>query len=113
MLSRPYFVRIPDQTIILSKTGTDYKDLLMATRDANNTYAFIYLPNTEPVTVDVSRISGNTKKVYWYSPETGKVVPGPDAKSGQRTFTPPKEGKDWVLVIDDASKKYPLPGKVD
>jgi hypothetical protein len=113
MLSRPYFVRIPDQTIILSKAGTDYKDLLMATRDANNTYAFIYLPNNEPVTVDVSRISGGTKKVYWYSPESGKTIPGPDAKSGQRTFTPPKEGRDWVLVIDDASRKYPAPGKVE
>jgi len=113
MLSRPYFVRVPDQTIILSKVGTDYKDLVMATRDANNTYAFIYLPQNEPVTIDVSRISGNTKKVYWYSPETGRVTPGADVKSGQRTFTPPKDGKDWVLVIDDASRKYPQPGKVD
>jgi hypothetical protein len=113
MLSRPYFVRIPDQTIILSKPGTDYKDLLMATRDANNTYAFIYIPNNEPVTIDVSRISGNTKKVYWYSPETGKAIPGPDAKSGQRTFTPPKEGRDWVLVIDDATRMYPPPGKAE
>lgn len=113
MLSRPYFSRIPDQTIILSKTGTDYKDLLIATRDANNTYAFIYLPQNEPVTIDVSRLSGSTKKVYWYSPETGNVVLGADTKSGQRTFTPPKEGKDWVLVIDDASRKYPPPGKID
>lgn len=112
MLSRPYFVRLPDQSIILSNHGTGYKDLLMATRDANNTYAFIYLPQNQPVTVDVSRISGGTKKVYWFSPETGKVVPGADAKSGQRTFTPPKEGKDWVLVIDDASRKYPPPGTV-
>jgi hypothetical protein len=113
VLSRPYFVRIPDQSIILSNTGTDYKDLLIATRDANNTYAFIYLPQNEPVTIDVSRISGNVKKVYWYSPETGNVVTGNEVRSGQRTFTPPKEGKDWVLVIDDASRKYPIPGKVD
>jgi hypothetical protein len=112
MLSRPYFVRIPDQTIILSKVGSDYRDLIMATRDANNTYAFVYLPKNEPVTIDVSRISGNSKKVYWFSPETGKVTPGPDVKSGQRTFTPPKEGKDWVLVIDDAARKYPPPGSV-
>lgn len=113
MLSRPYFVRIPDQSIILSNTGTDYKDLLIATRDANNTYAFIYLPQNQPVTIDVSRISGSVKKVYWYSPETGNVVVGNEVRSGQRTFTPPKEGKDWVLVIDDASRKYPPPGKVE
>lgn len=113
MLSRPYFVRIPDQTIILSNAGTDYKDLLIATRDANNTYAFIYLPQNQPVTIDMSRISGSVKKVYWYSPETGKTVPGTDVRSGQHTFTPPKDGKDWVLVIDDAARKYPIPGKVD
>jgi hypothetical protein len=106
----PYFTLIPDQSIILSNVGTDYKDLLIATRDANNSYAFIYLPQNQPVTVDVSRISGNIKKVYWFSPEAGTVVPGADTKSGQRTFTPPKEGKDWVLVIDDASKKYLPPG---
>ena len=112
MLSRPYFVRIPDQSIILSNTGNDYKDLLIATRDANNSYAMIYLPQNQPVTVDVSRLTGSIKKVYWFSPETGKVVPSADVRSGQRNFTPPKEGKDWVLVIDDASKKYPLPGKI-
>lgn len=112
MLSRPYFVRVADQSLILSNPGTDYKDLLIATRDANNSYAMIYLPQNQPVTIDVSRLTGNIKKVYWYSPETGKVVPSADVRSGQRTFTPPKEGKDWVLVIDDAAKKYSPPGKV-
>lgn len=111
MLSRPYFTRVPDQSIILSKAGTDYKDLLVATRDSNNTYAFVYLPKNEPVTIDLSRISGSVKKINWFSPETGKVVPGGEGKSGQKTLTPPKEGKDWVLVIDDASKKYSIPGK--
>ena len=27
-------------------------------------------------------------------------------------FTPPKEGQDWVLVIDDASKKFNPPGNL-
>jgi len=31
---------------------------------------------------------------------------------GQRRFQPPDKGEmlDWVLVLDDASKKYPAPG---
>lgn len=111
MLSRPYFTRTVDQTLILSNAGSNFKDLLVATRDHESTYAFVYLPNLKPVTIDVSRLSGSTKKVYWYSPETGQVVVGPTTKSGQHTFTPPTHGKDWVLVIDDASKKYPLPGQ--
>ena len=30
--------------------------------------------------------------------------------SGKKAFTPPGEG-DWVLVLDDASKKFPKPGE--
>ena len=30
--------------------------------------------------------------------------------NGKKTFTPPKEGTDWVLVIDDASKNFQAPG---
>ena len=26
------------------------------------------------------------------------------------TFTPPADNKDWVLVIDDAEKKFKAPG---
>ncbi len=36
------------------------------------------------------------------------------ASAGTREFNPPDpgEGLDWVLVLDDASKDYPPPGKV-
>lgn len=32
MLSRPYFTRVPDQSLIMSNKGTDYTDIIMATR---------------------------------------------------------------------------------
>ena len=34
-------------------------------------------------------------------------------KTETRSFTPPDPGEalDWILVIDDASKKYPPPGR--
>ncbi len=111
MLSRPYFARIADQTLIVSDKGTDYTNLLYATRDEKRTYAMIYLPQNKPVTVDMGKISGAVKNVYWYDPRNGKSVRVPAAKSaGKSSFTPPKNGQDWVLVIDDASKKYKMPG---
>ncbi len=110
MLSRPYTTRIPDQTIIKSKNGTTYLDLIYATRDENNSYAMIYLPQNKPVSIDLGKISGSSKNIWWFNPRTGKSVVGKAVKSGMKTFTPPNDEVDWVLVIDDASKNYNAPG---
>jgi hypothetical protein len=111
MLSRPYFSRIADQTIIKSAAGKDYKDLIYATADANKTYAMIYLPQNNAVSVDLSKVSGNKKNAWWYDVRNGKATPITSAGSkGTKSFTPPKNGVDWVLVIDDASKNYGAPG---
>ena len=112
MLSRPYFTRMEDQDLIKSDKGSNYVDQIIATRDEKGAYAFIYLPQNKPVTIDLSKISGDTKNIYWYDPRSGKstnkeVIKGNSAKS----FSPPKEGQDWVLIIDDASKSFQSPGK--
>lgn len=110
VLSRPYFSRIADQSLITSEKGSNYTDLLYAARDENKTYAIIYLPQNKPVTVDVSQLTGLTKTSWWFDPRTGKSFKGPAIKNNStQTFTPPKDGKDWVLIIDDASKKYASP----
>lgn len=111
MLSRPYFSRIPDQSLVQSPKGTSYTDLLYATRDQNQSYAMVYLPQNAPVAIDLSKISGTTKNIWWYDVRTGKAVASkPVRGNGIQSFTPPKEGKDWVLVIDDASRKFSAPG---
>ena len=114
MLSRPYFTRIADQSLIKSPVGTTYLDLVYATRDESKSYALIYLPQNKPVKIDLSKISGATKTVYWYDVRSGKSIPSKSVKgNGVQTFSPPNEGVDWVLVIDDASKKFVPPGKTD
>lgn len=110
MLSRPYNTRIADQSLIKSTNGKTYVDLIYATRDENKSYAMIYLPQNKPVRIDLGKISGSEKNVWWFDPTTGKSVAGKKVKSGTQSFTPPKEGKDWVLVIDDASKNFGIPG---
>jgi hypothetical protein len=112
MLSRPYFSRIADQGIIKSPIGSTYMDWVSATRDENNSFAMIHLPQNQPVKIDLSKISGSKKNIWWYDVRTGKAVPGKSVNGkGTQSFTPPKEGKDWVLVIDDASKNYSSPGQ--
>jgi hypothetical protein len=111
MLSRPYFTRVPDQSIIKSTVGTTYKDILVATRDESGAFGMIYLPQNKPVTVDLSKISGNIKKVWWFDVRSGQAQPGKDLKgNGLKSLSPPREGEDWVLVIDDAAKKFDSPG---
>lgn len=110
MLSRPYFSRIGDQTLVAGNKGTDYKDLVVATRDEKGTYAFIYLPQNHPVSVDLKAITGDRKSISWFSPETGKSIKAETiTASGVIKFTPPKMGNDWVLIIDDAAQGYKSP----
>jgi hypothetical protein len=107
MLSRPYFSRIADQSLIVSDKGSTYTDLVQATRDEQGSYAMIYLPQNKQITVDLSKITGAKKTISWFDPRTGKTTKGGSAKgSGQQSFTPPAGGQDWVLIIDDASKKF-------
>lgn len=111
MLSRPYYSRISDQSAIRSDKGKDYRDLLWATRDADGSYAMVYLPQPKPVTVDLSKVTGGNKIAWWFDVRNGKATSAGTVKgSGKKQFTPPAGGQDWVLVIDDASKNFQAPG---
>jgi hypothetical protein len=84
--------------------------LIIASRDENGTFAFIYLPQNAPISVDLKKITGEKKNITWYDPRTGKSLKEKDtASKGVVTFTPPKDGQDWVLIIDDATYKYKTP----
>ncbi|ODS80715.1 MAG: hypothetical protein ABS46_13430 [Cytophagaceae bacterium SCN 52-12] len=111
MLSRPYFSRVPDQGLIRSDAGSTYVDYITATRDAEGSYALIYLPQNRPVTIALEKLSGARKKVWWFDPRTGRATPGKEQKGKKPvTLAPPEGGKDWVLVIDDASRNFNAPG---
>ncbi len=63
------------------------------------------------MTISTDKISGDKKKVWWFDPRTGKATPGKELKGKKpATLTPPEGGKDWVLVIDDASRNFNPPG---
>ena len=117
--SRPFLSRIPDQSIIVpSPVATSMPGAgryqFVATRDADGTYAMVYAPVGRPFAVRMAAIAGARVKAWWFNPRTGAASPiGTFPNTGERTFTPPDAGEtlDWVLVLDDESKRYPPPAK--
>jgi hypothetical protein len=115
LLSRPYFSRIPDQSLIIGAQG-EGEQHIGATRDREGSYAMIYLPQGQSVTVDLGKISGTAVFGWWFDPRSGTAtrIEGSFATNQAHRFVPPTNGpdQDWVLVIDDASKNYSAPGSV-
>jgi hypothetical protein len=108
--SRPYFSRVPDQSMLVDELKE--ADRVVATR--GDGYAFIYSPNGRSFSVKLGVISGDKLKAWWFNPRTGfareiEAIPN----QGTREFVCPSEGfgSDWVLVLDDASKGFGVPGK--
>jgi hypothetical protein len=112
MESRPFLTRIPDQSMIVGGVEQGPRHM-QATRDESGSYAMIYLPAAgQTVTVDASKLSGKRLNAWWYDPRTGKAerIKGDYPVGGKLEFTTPAQGPDWVLVLDDAAKRYPKPG---
>ena len=101
MLSRPYFERIPDQSIVGDTQGKRY-NYQAATRGKD--YAFIYTWNGKDIQVNLGIISGEMVKASWYDPRTGQTNEvGEFENMGSQLFETPgqvMDGNDWVLILD-------------
>ena len=104
MESRPFLVRIPDQSLIIGDAGSGGEHV-QATRAEDGSYAFVYIPTHQTVTLDLDKLSGDVLNVSWYDPRQGTAQRAGDVKrQGQQSFTPPAEGTDWVLILDDVAQ---------
>jgi hypothetical protein len=116
--SRPFLSRIPDDTIIVTdRVPTSVPGMgryhFSATRDADGTYAMVYAPVGRRFSVRMNVIAGPRVTAWWFNPRTGAATRiGEFPNTGERAFTTPDAGEmiDWVLVLDDAAKKYAAPG---
>jgi len=101
MLSRPFFERVPDQSLIAGTVGEKY-NRLVATRGKN--YAFIYTYNGRNISVNMGKIAGTKVKASWYNPRNGQTTAiGSFPNKGVQEFNAPgeeKDGNDWVLILD-------------
>jgi len=114
--SRPMLERIPDQSLIAGEVSERAVERVEAMRGTDGSYAFIYLPSGKTnTTINIGKLSGKKLVAWWYNPRIGKAKrSGSFARTDTREFTPPSSGigNDWVLVLDDAAKKFPQPGSV-
>jgi hypothetical protein len=111
--SRSWQTLVPDfgNQIIVSgygKPGT--KDHVACAVTADGTTIIAYIPSSRILKVDMSKISSSKARGWWYNPSDGKITEiGVFPNSGYHEFTPPASG-DWILVIDDSSANFPVPG---
>ncbi len=108
MLMLPYFDRVPDQSIIYKDNGTKY-DRLIATRGQD--YALVYNYSGRDMHIDMTRISGQRKNVWWMDAATGELTWIGSYPDGRRTFPAtviPNHDEagihDGVLIVTDAGK---------
>ncbi|WP_420146353.1 glycoside hydrolase family 140 protein [Sphingobium sp.] len=101
ILSRPFFERVPDQSLIAGRNGARYERVI-ATR--GRAYAMAYSYTGRPFRIHLGRIDGKQVRAAWFDPRTGAQRPiGRFPNSGDRLFTPPgrpRPGNDWVLLLD-------------
>jgi hypothetical protein len=108
--SRPFLSRIPDQSLIASDIGEGAHHV-QATRDSAGTYALVYLPAGDAVELDLSKLTADKLRAYWFDPRTGVAQRiGTLQREDRMRFTPPDGGLDWVLALDDPAAAYPAPG---
>ena len=108
ILAFPYFERIPDQTIISGQNGERY-DRVIATRGED--YLLVYNHTGCPMEIDLDKISGEKKNVWWYSPKNGslKYVGEYDSKITRfYSDTSYARDSDRVLIAVDINKEYIL-----
>jgi hypothetical protein len=111
LLSRPFFERVADQSLVAGDEGEKY-DRVLVTRGKN--YLFAYTYTGRDFTLKLGALTGPKLNAAWFNPRTGEVTAADSvANSGTRTFNPPGNaapGKDWVLVLDDAAQSFSQPG---
>ena len=116
-----YFDRLPDDSVVRKVDGRgntnsdSARGHVAATRDKSGKYLMAYVPTNggaRKLEVNLNALSGGTAKAWWYNPDNGSAKSiGTFESSGTKTFTTPGNGKDWVLVVDDASVGWSAPGK--
>ena len=108
--SRPQLSRVPDPSMVVDPLSG--ADRIVAAR--GDGYAFVYSPQGRKFTLKLGVISGDRVKATWFNPRTGATQEMAElVNRGEREFVCPAEGfgADWVLIVDDAGRKFPAPGR--
>jgi hypothetical protein len=120
MESRPMKDLVPDPALIASGQGS-CSGYAAALRGPS--HAFVYIPTGNTTVIRLGLLTGSAIRAFWFNPRTGKSkLIGEFENQGEKSFEVPGmsdelawlrsgRGCDWVLVLDDASRAFPEPGK--
>jgi len=106
---RPWYEMVPDQSVIASGQA-EGEDHVQAARAGDGSFVIAYVPTGKPLRIHVGKLSGKGVKAHWFDPRKGEWTTIRDiATTDVVEFKPPSQGEknDWVLVLDDAARKYP------
>lgn len=106
VLSKSYFDRVPDQSLIASKQGERY-ERVVACRGKD--YVFAYTYTGRAFDIQMGKIQGLQVKASWYNPRNGTTqLIGQFNNKGIQQFQPTgtvQNGNDWVLVLESIKDK--------
>ena len=103
MTSEPLAGRVPDQSLIVSDTGTadTAKDYVAAARGEDGSYAFVYTTDGRSFDLALDKLAGQLE-ARWFDPREGTYQAAESVTGDVQTFDPPGEpgeGNDWLLVL--------------
>jgi hypothetical protein len=101
--SRSQLIRVPDQSLLASEAGSGLSHV-RATRAADGSYAFVYVPDGRSVSIHMNKLKGKQVQAGWFDPRHGGLRSlGRFTAEGMQDFDAPgstRLGNDWVLVLD-------------
>jgi hypothetical protein len=111
--SRPMADRVPDNTMIVNGQG-EKAEHMEAFHSSDYSYAMVYLPVGKTVAINTSGFK-NKIAVWWFNPKDASVQKVGILENKQTLeLTSPTTGagNDWVLIIDDETKKFRIPASL-
>jgi hypothetical protein len=110
--SRAWYLLTPDyaNVVVTSNKGPGVRDYKATARTTDGATVMIWNPDTTPVTVNMTKISGSSANVWSWNPvNNASSLIGTYPTTGSMTFSPTA---DTVLVLDNAGMGFNPPGAV-
>jgi hypothetical protein len=111
MRSLPWWMLVPDETdgrtLLVGGRGNG-RTRAVATELCDGSKAFVYVPSSRTITLDLGAMTGSTVVMSWIDPTTGErrsTAPSDPSDAGRVTLRTPggnAEGSDdWVLTLEN------------
>lgn len=111
--SRSWQQLLPDQSLIAAGPNTGGQELRAAIA-ADGSFLMVYSPSGHNFEVNLEQMEATRIHLWWFNPRLGTAVDSGELENPARLIANPpadaRRGNDWVLVVDDARRNFPLPG---